>query len=88
MPGRTRADLMFDYLGVWRTAGIPPADTLRAFTINAARLLHVDRERGRIAAGMAADLIAMPADPLADTESLRRVDFVMKDGRVIRAPAR
>ena len=88
MPGRTRADLMFDYLAVWRSAGIPPADTLRAFTSNAARLLHVDRERGRIAVGMAADLIAMPTDPLTDTESLRHVDFVMKNGRVIRAPAR
>jgi imidazolonepropionase-like amidohydrolase len=30
----------------------------------------------------------MPADPLADTENLRRIDFVMKDGRVIRGPAR
>jgi hypothetical protein len=29
----------------------------------------------------------MPADPLADTESLRRIDFVMKNGRVIRRPA-
>jgi imidazolonepropionase-like amidohydrolase len=88
MPGRTRADLMFDYLQVWRTAGIPATDTLKAFTSEAARLLHVDGERGRIAVGLAADLVAMPADPLADTENLRRIDFVMKDGRVIRGPAR
>jgi len=88
MPGRTRADLMFDYLQVWRTAGIPATDTLKAFTSEAARLLHVDGERGRIAGGLAADLVAMPADPLADTENLRRIDFVMKDGRVIRGPAR
>jgi hypothetical protein len=26
----------------------------------------------------------MPADPLNDTESLRRIDFVMKDGRIVR----
>lgn len=82
--GRTRADLMFDYLQVWRTAGIPAAATLKAFTSEAARLLRVDGERGRIAVGLAADLVAMPADPLADTENLRRIDFVMKDGRVIR----
>lgn len=86
MPGRSRADLMFDYLKVWRTAGIPSAETLQAFTSNAARLLRVDRERGRIAAGLAADLVAMPADPLADTENLRRIDFVMKNGRVVRGP--
>jgi imidazolonepropionase-like amidohydrolase len=34
--------------------------------------------------GLAADLIAMPADPLADTESLRRIDFVMKNGHIVR----
>jgi len=34
--------------------------------------------------GAAADLIAMPADPLADTENLRRIDFVMKDGHIVR----
>jgi len=87
--GRTRADLMFDYLQVWREAGIPAADTLRAFTIEPARLMRIDGERGRIAVGLAADLVAMPADPLADTENLRRIDFVMKDGRVVRGgPAR
>ena len=75
---------MFDYLQVWRTAGIPAAATLKAFTSEAARLLRVDGERGRIAVGLAADLVAMPADPLADTENLRRIDFVMNDGRVIR----
>jgi predicted amidohydrolase YtcJ len=85
--GRTRADLMFDYLQVWRKAGVPAADTLRAFTIEPARLIHADGERGRIAVGLAADPVAMPADPLADTENLRRIDFVMKDRRVIRGPA-
>jgi imidazolonepropionase-like amidohydrolase len=37
-----------------------------------------------VAEGFKADLIAMPADPLADLENLRHVDFVMKDGAVVR----
>ncbi len=82
--GRSRADLMLDYLAVWREAGVPPAEVLKAMTSEAAKLLRVESERGRIAVGAAADLIAMPADPLADTESLRRIDFVMKDGRIVR----
>ena len=82
--GRSRADLMFDYLAVWREAGVPPAEVLKAMTTEAARLLRIESERGRIAVGLAADLVAMPADPLADTESLRRIDFVMKDGRIVR----
>lgn len=85
--GRTRADLMFDYLAVWRAAGVPPADILKSMTSEPAQLLRVDKVRGRISVGLAADLIAMPADPLSDIENLRRVDFVMKNGRIIRQGA-
>ena len=86
VPGRTRPDLMFDYLAVWREAGIPAEQLLKAMTIEAAQLLRIDGQRGTLAVGAAADLIAMPADPLKDTEALRRVDFVMKDGRIVRRP--
>ena len=30
--GRTRADLMFDYLAVWRAANVPPAEILKSMT--------------------------------------------------------
>jgi imidazolonepropionase-like amidohydrolase len=86
MPGRTRADLMFDYLAVWREAGVPPADILKAMTVNAAELLRVDKARGSLREGLSADLVAMPADPLSDIENLRKIDFVMKDGKVVRRP--
>ncbi|MEA3109183.1 MAG: hypothetical protein QOI88_3788 [Gammaproteobacteria bacterium] len=86
MPGRTRADLMFDYLAVWREAGVPPADILKAMTVNAAELLRVDKARGNLREGLSADLVAMPADPLSDIENLRKIDFVMKDGKVVRKP--
>jgi imidazolonepropionase-like amidohydrolase len=86
MPGRTRADLMLDYLAVWRAAGIPPADILRAMTVDAAELLRINKARGNIAVGLSADLVAMPANPLEDIENLRRIDFVMKDGKVVRRP--
>jgi imidazolonepropionase-like amidohydrolase len=85
MPGRTRADLMFDYLGVWRAADVPPLEILRAMTSDAAELLRLQGERGRLAVGMAADIVAMPTDPLQDIESLRHIDFVMKNGRIVRA---
>jgi imidazolonepropionase-like amidohydrolase len=86
MPGRTRADLMFDYLAVWREAGVPPGEILRAMTANAAELLRVDKARGAVREGLSADLVAMPADPMIDIENLRKIDFVMKDGHVVRKP--
>ncbi len=52
MPGRTRADLMFDYLAVWRAAGVPPADILRAMTSDAAELLRINKVRGNLSGGL------------------------------------
>jgi len=86
MPHRTRPDLMLDYLAVWREAGVTPSEILRCMTTNAAELLRLDRVRGAIAPGFAADIIAMPANPLANIEALREINFVMKDGKIIRRP--
>jgi imidazolonepropionase-like amidohydrolase len=55
-------------------------------TANDAELLRIQKERGAIAAGLFADIIAMPANPLDDIESLRKVDFVMKNGAIVRRP--
>jgi len=85
MPGRTRADMMLDYLAVWRAAGVPPGDILKAMTTNGAELLRIEKERGSIAAGQFADIIAMPADPLQDIESLRKINFVMENGKIVRS---
>jgi imidazolonepropionase-like amidohydrolase len=84
VPGKTRADLMLDYLQVWRQAGVPPAEILRAMTTNPAKLFRVDQTRGAIAPGLAADIIATPGNPLDDIEALRQVNFVVKDGKVVR----
>jgi imidazolonepropionase-like amidohydrolase len=36
--------------------------------------------------GLYADLIATDGNPLEDPRALKRVVFVMKEGRVVRAP--
>ena len=86
LPNKTRPDLMFDFLKVWREAGIPAAEILKCMTTNAAELLQINQQRGAIAPGLAADIIAMPSNPLEDIESLRKINFVMKDGKIIRRP--
>ncbi len=84
MPGKTRADLMFDYLEVWTAAGVPAPAILKAMTTNAAELFRWQGQRGWMAPGHAADINATPQNPLEDIQALRRVHFVMKDGRIIR----
>jgi len=84
MPGETRGTLAIDYIQSWVEAGVPATDTLRAMTANAARLLGVDKERGFLKPGMAADIIATPENPAENIQTLRKVSFVMKDGAIIK----
>jgi imidazolonepropionase-like amidohydrolase len=86
LPGKNRADMIFDFLDVWKKAGVPNADILRDWTINGFELLRLSKERGPIAVGKAADMIAVPGNPLDDIYLLKKVNFVMKDGKVIRKP--
>jgi imidazolonepropionase-like amidohydrolase len=80
----TRGELSIDFLRTWKAAGIPAADTLRAMTINGYKAADVISERGPIAPGFYADLIAVAGDPLADIDALRTVVFVMKNGEVFK----
>jgi imidazolonepropionase-like amidohydrolase len=86
LSGRTRGDMMLDYLEVWTSAGMPPAAQLKALTTTASEVIRVQKVRGAIAPGLAADVIATPENPLDRTQALRKVHFVMKDGRVVRGP--
>ncbi len=65
-------------------AGMTPAEALRAATVSAAEHLELAGEIGALAPGMAADLIAVPADPLADISAMLDVPFVMKGGVVVK----
>jgi imidazolonepropionase-like amidohydrolase len=62
--------------------GMPPAEAIKAATVNAADLLGLSGEIGTLEAGQRADLIAVTGDPLKDVTVLKKVEFVMKDGRV------
>ncbi|HLE85099.1 MAG TPA: amidohydrolase family protein [Thermoanaerobaculia bacterium] len=65
--------------------GMTPLEALRTATVHAAALLGVE-DRGAIAAGRLADLVAVDGDPLADVTTTERVRFVMKGGVVYKAP--
>ncbi len=61
--------------------GMPPAAVLKAATVTAAELINAD-DRGRLAEGLLADIIAVPGDPLTDITVTKNVNFVMKGGKV------
>jgi imidazolonepropionase-like amidohydrolase len=67
--------------------GMPPAEAIKAATVNAADLLGLSSEIGTLEPGKRADLIAVAGDPLQDVTVLKKVELVMKDGRVHSAAA-
>ena len=82
--GYTRGTLTLTYLDNFVEAGVPAAYALKMMTTNAADLMGLSGERGALRPGLAADLIALPGNPLDDILALRGVSFVMKDGVVFR----
>jgi imidazolonepropionase-like amidohydrolase len=64
--------------------GMTPVEALASATTGAAKLLGLEGQIGRIAAGYSADLIAVDGDPLQNVRVLEKVNFVMVRGRVIR----
>jgi imidazolonepropionase-like amidohydrolase len=67
-----------------RDGGQKPMDAIISATSLNAQALGMADSLGTVAPGKLADLIAVQGDPSRDIEALRRVMFVMKDGRVYR----
>jgi imidazolonepropionase-like amidohydrolase len=65
--------------------GMTPMQAIQAATRNSADALGLKDKTGVIATGLAADIIAVKRDPLADIRALEQVDFVMKAGQVYKS---
>ena len=67
-------------------AGMPAMEVIQSATSIAAKVLGLDSEIGQISVGYAADLVAVPGNPLDTMEVMERPSFVMKGGEIIIEP--
>ena len=65
-------------------AGIPAARVLQDATLNAARIMSMDRDLGSIAPGKLADLTLVDGDPVSNISDVRKTALVVKDGVLYR----
>lgn len=71
--------------GTLVSLGMTPLQAIRSATLNAADLLGVT-DRGVLAAGKLADMVAVPGNPLENVRVMEDMRFVMKGGRVYKRP--
>ena len=63
--------------------GMPPIETIKAATIETAKLLSIDMTHGSITIGKVADLVAVKGNPLDDMNLMQNISFVMKGGESV-----
>lgn len=64
--------------------GVSPMDAITSATGTAALVLGQQDRLGQLKAGFMADIVAVTGNPLKDIYLLERVEFVMKEGQVVR----
>ncbi len=64
--------------------GMSPLAAIQAGTVNGAKLLGWRDKIGVLKPGYAADVVAVPGNPLENITALQKVSFVMKDGVIFR----
>ena len=73
-------------LEIYAEAGIPAPEVLRITTIEAARVMHLDKDLGSVTPGKYADMILVNGDPTKQIGDIRHVETVIKNG-VVYKPA-
>ncbi len=63
--------------------GMAPLAVIHAATATAAHALGLEQETGRVAPGLAADLLAVAGNPAERIQALDEVRLVMTQGRVV-----
>jgi len=78
VPGHT----LHRELELYVKAGLTPLEAIQAATVTPARVMKLENEVGTIAAGKRADIIILDANPLDDISNIRKVRFVVTQGRL------
>lgn len=80
--GYVTIDEMYDFVD---KAGISTLETIKAATLNGAKMCHAEDITGSLEAGKFADLLVIDGDPVANIHDLKpeNMDVIMKEGKVI-----
>jgi imidazolonepropionase-like amidohydrolase len=80
--GTLHASSYYDEIAALQKAGLSNLEILRASTLNGAIAANQQSVLGSIEVGKLADLVLLDKNPLIDLENLKRIDLVLKSGKV------
>jgi imidazolonepropionase-like amidohydrolase len=66
-------------------AGFTPMDAIQAATIVPAQVMGLDKETGTVEVGKRADLVVLDGNPLDDIHNIRRIRYVVANGKLYEA---
>ena len=69
-------------LELYVKAGLTPLEAIQSATLTPARVMKLENEVGTIEAGKRADIIILDANPLENISNIRRIRFVIAQGRL------
>ncbi|MEE1371847.1 MAG: amidohydrolase family protein, partial [Parolsenella sp.] len=80
--GYVTIDEMYDFVD---KAGVTILDTIKAATLNGAKMVHHEDEFGSLEAGKLADLLVVNGDVARDIHDLKpeNMDVIMKEGEKV-----
>ena len=78
VPGHT----LHRELELYVRTGFTPLEAIQSATIVPARVMKIDAEVGSLAVGKRADVIVVDANPLENISNIRKVRFVVTQGRL------
>lgn len=70
-------------MGLWVRDGATPWQTLVAATKHGAAVCGMGADLGTVEVGKLADLIVVGANPLEDIDNVRKLQLVLKEGRIV-----
>jgi imidazolonepropionase-like amidohydrolase len=64
-------------------AGLEPLDVIKIGTLNAAKMMGIEKDYGSVQIGKKADFVVLDADPSLDIKNTRKINAVWKDGKQV-----